>query len=334
MFFVCYCDILASVASTQNLQCEKSSEQIDPLDSPQREKKIARARRTKEKERLKKEKEEKAASATVKVPKDKTSKESKKRKSGSGSVPPVDGPSTSTSAASVSVPAPVSNVASKVVSTSAASTYVTTSSRSDPKTVSITSTQVSAAIQKQFGDVTKRRKTDSPSNFGEIAKNQKLSSENYPGFNVPSTSKKDPTSAALLMSTIQPPSTRSDKSAVSQPVSQPSSQSFELSSRASSEAQKIRGSLSVPVSNAGNFTRDEPGPSSMPTRRIQQTGAATRVRRSPSEDRGRSRSRSEYRSTARSVSIPVHATYNLLPGAGPNLREFDLGLQESFLHEK
>ena len=218
-----------------------------------------------------------------------------------------------------SIPSTVaSNKASDVIS-SASSAYVSSATLPNTSTVSITATQVTSQIQKQFGD----KKSRSGSTSAPVVTTKSapvIEATSYPGFNVPSSSTRSAESAVSLMSTIRPktPDLMPARSRIP-----PEIQISQRSNPAPVSSSSTSLSSQIPTGSKRRRSELSPSPSSPTVRRAQDT-----------TERGRSRSRSDYRPSVRSTSIPVRATFSLLPAAGlaPDMNEYDYGLQQSKQH--
>ena len=285
---------------------------------------IARARRSKQ-EKLKKIKEERIENAAAEVDSVKVKKKKKEKN------------------ASVAV----TNVAS-VTTSSAKSTSTTTTPMSiATQTVSVTATQVSSRVvpPKQFGDAPHKRKSDKALS-GSTSKSAKISvpvtKSAGSAFSTPPKLKSDSNSAVKLMSSIQP-STSNDA------VSPPADLMPTRPTRSDTKSEKR--AATVPVSSSSSSLRnlpsptpqDAPGPAYIRDPSLHRERVTSRRRspslrsppdHSPSQDRGRSRSRVDHRRDVRPASIPVRATFYLRPGNGvePQIRDFNLALVSPKVH--
>lgn len=226
-------------------------------------------------------------------------------------------------------------------------------------TVSITSTHVAAAVQKQFGDNSARKRMATASPSGSAPKVQKItpipsSQSAFGAPNVPSSSQNSGSgsgsgSAAALMSGIRPApasdlmprrNTTREHDAVDEAPRPSRTYVAQFDNPQPSSSSRSRDPSAYPgfnlEQNQAASGQYQAGPRQNPPGPSRSNALRARVDRSVSLERGHSQSRSDYRPNRRSVSIPVYGTYNLLPGNGvsPQMQEFNLDLVTPTHHGK
>ena len=222
--------------------------------------------------------------------------------------------------------------ASQLPAPSTTSEAVSAISGTGTQTVSITSTHVTAGIQKQFGDTAKKRQ----STVSPVEKKTGNIPSSRSAFVIPTPSTSTGLvsgSAAELMSSIDPSTSRdlmprrnAPREVENQNVA--SSSCYQLNP----DKQCVRvSSRSRDASGYAGFNRDRSPSLTRPSGSRQVPPVL-----SPSPERGRSRSRSDYQPSIRSTSIPVHRTYAMLPRAwiAPEEPDFDLDLVTPKHHGK